>query len=84
MTIGMNLVCSQNVQVWHRPMRGEPIELGEPGWVYIAAVLAHAAEQSFARGAEGSISLASVFRPGIASYAAAAIAADDPRPSRSR
>jgi hypothetical protein len=47
-------------------MVAECSEVGERGWVYIAAVLAHAAEQSFACCAEGSISPASVFRPGIA------------------
>jgi hypothetical protein len=47
-------------------MFGEGTELCECSWLYFAAVLAHAAEQSFPRGAEGSISPARVPRPGVA------------------
>ena len=47
-------------------MLGEGSELCECSWLYSAAVLAHAAEQSFPRGAEGSILPARVPRPGVA------------------
>ena len=38
----------------------------ECSWLYVAAILAHAAEQTVPSGAEGSISPARVLRPGVA------------------
>ena len=46
-------------------MFGEGSERGERSWLYFAAVLAHAAEQSFLRGAEGSVLPAGVLFPGV-------------------
>ena len=63
---GLCLVRSANVQVLHRVKSGEGSELGERSWLYIAAVLAHAAEQSFPRSAEGSVLPAGVLFPGVA------------------
>ena len=46
LVVGLSLVCSVNVQVWHRVMLGQSGELRERSGLYIAAVLAHAAQQS--------------------------------------
>jgi len=66
LAVGLSLVCSENVQVWYCVMRGEGSELGERSWLYIAAVFAHTAEQSFPHGAEGSVSPARILDPEVA------------------
>jgi hypothetical protein len=47
-------------------IQGESGELGEHCSIYVAAIFAHAAQQTVPSGAEGSISPARVPRPGVA------------------
>ena len=47
-------------------IQGESGELGERCSIYVAAIFAHAAQQTVPSGAEGSISPARVPRPGVA------------------
>ncbi|MGB6347515.1 MAG: hypothetical protein WBF40_09165, partial [Methyloceanibacter sp.] len=60
------LACSTNVQVLQFTTCGEGVEFAERSWLYFAAVLANAAQQSFPGPAEGSIFPTKVPFPGVA------------------